>query len=367
MDHLDVVDGDAELVGHEHRPGRVVTLPMRRRPGADDRLAVRPDLDGAVLTLGDAVGDLDVARQADAELTVPAGGAALPLVGPQLVVAGHLEGEVEGSLVVAAVVVGPGRGRVGEGVGSDEVLPPDLCRIHADLGGVAVEDALEGRRRFRPPGAPVGNRRHGVGDDGVAVALGPGDVVDARRHRAGHERQHGTDGGVRPRVLHHVDPVGEDAPLPGAADLDVLHLPTPVAQAEHALRARLVPAHRAHELSSAPGGDDVLGVDARLRTKTPSHVRRDHVDTIRLHLERGGKGVADAVGGLGGGVEHEPPVALDEGGGCPRLERAGSNPLIDDPLAHDDLAAVEEGVVVPELQGEAVVRAELGVEQDGVR
>ena len=118
------------------------------------------------------------------------------------------------------------------------------------------------------------------------------------------------------------------------------------------------PTSRAHQAV-----DDVLGVHARLRPETPADIRRDHVDPVRLEAERGGERVAHPVGGLGRGIEHEPAVALDQCGGRPRLERAGRDPLVDDSLADDDLAPVEERVVMAELQGEAVVRADFGVQQ----
>ena len=90
------------------------------------------------------------------------------------------------------------------------------------------------------------------------------------------------------------------------------------------------------------------------------------MNAVRLDLERGGERVTHSMGGLGGGVEHEAAVALDQCSGCPRLERAGSDPLVDDSLADDDLAPLEERVVMPELQGEAVVRADFGVQQHRV-
>ena len=93
--------------------------------------------------------------------------------------------------------------------------------------------------------------------------------------------------------------------------VDVLHLPAPVTEAEHALRARLAPSDRPADLSSAPGRHDVLGVHARLRPKTPTDIRRDHVDPVGLEAEGGGEGVADPVSGLRRGIEHEPAVRLD--------------------------------------------------------
>ncbi len=80
VDDLDVLDRDAQLVGHQHRPGRHVALAVRRGAGADPGPAVGQDLDRAELAARDAVGDLDVARQADAELAGVARLAPAPLL-----------------------------------------------------------------------------------------------------------------------------------------------------------------------------------------------------------------------------------------------------------------------------------------------
>ena len=68
VDDLDALHGHAGPVGDEHRPGRVVALAVGRRAGADAGAAVGPQLDRAVLAAAGAGGDLDVDRQADAEL-----------------------------------------------------------------------------------------------------------------------------------------------------------------------------------------------------------------------------------------------------------------------------------------------------------
>ena len=65
--HLDLVQVDAGALGHDLGERGLVALAVGEGPGADDRAAVLGDLDGAELALADAVGDLDVDGDADAE------------------------------------------------------------------------------------------------------------------------------------------------------------------------------------------------------------------------------------------------------------------------------------------------------------
>ena len=86
--------------------------------------------------------------------------AAASLLGPQLVVAGGGERPLERLGVVADVVDGADAGRVAIGEPSaDQVAPPHLGRVHADLGGEEVDRPLDRGRGLGPPGAAVGRRR----------------------------------------------------------------------------------------------------------------------------------------------------------------------------------------------------------------
>ncbi len=65
-DDLDVLEGDAELVGDDLGEDGLVALALGAEPGGDLDLAGRFDEDVAALVGADA-GALDVGRQADAE------------------------------------------------------------------------------------------------------------------------------------------------------------------------------------------------------------------------------------------------------------------------------------------------------------
>ncbi len=108
--------------------------------------------------------------------------ARLLLLLAQLLVADPLERLVERRLVVARVVLEPGRRRVGELVGRDEVLPAQLRRVDAELvGGVLHEPLDEVRGLGDAEGAAIGDaagrlvRVRTLGDD-----MRGRDVVGAR-------------------------------------------------------------------------------------------------------------------------------------------------------------------------------------------
>ena len=105
-----LVHRDAEDVAGQHGERGVVALAVDARADEQARRAVVVDLDRAVLDVQpDRRGDLDVGRQADAELHGVAALAARRLLGAQLVVAGGGQDGVERLGVLAGVVVGAGR------------------------------------------------------------------------------------------------------------------------------------------------------------------------------------------------------------------------------------------------------------------
>ena len=104
--------------------------------------------------LGDAVRDLDVDAQADAELArvaAPRGGAACSA---RSVVRSPAASSARSSaLLVVAAVVARRRWRVvyGNASARDQVPAAHLGRVHADLGGEQVDRALDRRRRLGRP------------------------------------------------------------------------------------------------------------------------------------------------------------------------------------------------------------------------
>ena len=321
-------------------------------------------LDRAELPIRHAVGDLDVARQPDAELADVAAGPAALLLRPQVVVARHLEGQVQGAPVVSGVVRSPGGCVVREGVGSDQVTASDLGRVHADFGGEHVHGPLDGGGRLRPPGSPVGHGRCRIGHDRDARALRLGDCVHAARHGAGHEGEDGAKVGVGAAVLQHLNPVRPNDAVTVAAEPDPLHLGTAMPEPEHALRPGLGPADRPVEVQGAPTHHELLGIDRALRAEPATHVGSHHVDAVRRKGQCRGQHLAYTVRGLGRRVELQPAVGIHTRGRRAHLQRTGRHPLVGNRPVHHDLAALEECRVAPEVQCERGVRPRLGKEQD---
>ena len=159
VDHLDLVDRDAQPLGGDLREGRHVALPVRG--GADEDLHApgRQAADRGGVPAAGRVEDraedpggreaahLGVGREPDAELL---GVPALPplgLLAAEGLVVDHLERPVEGALEVAGVDLEAGRKRLRELL--DEALAPDLDRVHVELARQRVHAALDEVGRLR--------------------------------------------------------------------------------------------------------------------------------------------------------------------------------------------------------------------------
>src|SRR3954463_13603762 len=186
---LDVVVRDTELIGHQLRQGRFMTLAMRQRPCRDRHFASEIDTNVGALPESSAPAlaaetdplrrrdttNLDVRRQADAEEFACAAVAALLLLCLELIVAGDLQRLVERRLVVAAVIwQHADAGVVGEIRGLYEIAPSHVSRVKP--GSVSDEvthpfDDEGGLRTSRPT----------IGVDHGGVRVDPFDVdVDVR-------------------------------------------------------------------------------------------------------------------------------------------------------------------------------------------
>ena len=145
--HVDVLGLQAELLGDDLRERRLVALALRLDAQLQHGLAGRVDAElGAVvhaqagdLVLGAVAGADDLGERREADADQPALRTGLGLLAAKVGVPELLEREVHGRLVVARVVLEPGRRLVRELLRLDEVLPPEVRRVD--------------RRARRPPSA----------------------------------------------------------------------------------------------------------------------------------------------------------------------------------------------------------------------
>ena len=324
VEHLDRIQRHAQTVGHDHRPCGVVAGSDRRGTGGGQHGPVATEPDLAVLATAEA-GDLHVGGYADAHLDGVSGLASPLLLGPQAYVVGGGQGTVQRSLVVATVHGGTCGGGVREGLGSQQVGPPHLDRIHADLGGEQVHGALDCGGGLGSPGPPVGTRRCRVGGDAHRRELQVGDVVDAAGQLPGELRQERPPLRIGPAVLHHVEAVMGDPAVTGATDRHGLGLCPPVDEGGEVLGTGLDPPDRAADQAGELADDDLLLRDHSLGAESSTDVLHQHPDLGRLHAEALRSAVPEVVRALRAGPVGELPVG-ERGGHHPWLDGDGCDP-----------------------------------------
>ena len=279
VEHGDVVQRDAELVGGDLRPGGLVSLPVWRRPAAHRDRAVGLHRDAAGLP-GPETADLHVAGEADAE-RLAALGAPPGLLGAESGVVAGLERLVEGLLVLPAVVGEPGRGPVGELVRRNQVAAADLRGIDAQPAGQHVERPFDQVGGLRTAGAAVGLVRRGVRECAHRVGVGGGDVVRPHDHRP-RERRRGRAGAaeVGARVVEDVHVAVPDPSVPVGRNIEGHEQVAAVGGGLEVLGAGREPAHRPPELQRQPGNQNFLGVEVRLGAEPAAHLRRDGPEAL---------------------------------------------------------------------------------------
>jgi hypothetical protein len=268
----------------------------------------------------------------------------------------------------------------------EEVAPPQLGRVDAELGGGQVEHALQVGGGLRAARAPERAHRRGVGERHRAVESDLRDVVDAlAHHEGGAERERAAEARVGARVADDPRPQAGDPPFPGEAQLVVGDLAAPVGHRDEVLRAGLDPAHRPPERARHADRHRVLGQHAGLAAEAAADVRGDHADALGVEAEDLRRLAAEAVRHLGGDPDGQLVVAALVAARQHRdrvaLQGEHRHPLVDHPGADDDLgvgqrvlgvlgcAALACGEVVAalELRGGPVVERGLHVGDGGQR
>ena len=344
------------FAGDDLRERRLVALAVAVRAGEDGDGAGRVDAHLAGLEQAgpraeragdvrrrDAAG-LDVAGVAEAALL--ALGLRRRLARLEAGDVGHLDRLVEVGRVVADVVGQADRRRVREA--GDEVLPPDLRRVHLHLARRLLDDALDHVGRLGPAGAAVGIDRRGVRehrlDLGVdrrrLVLAGEQGRVEDRRHR----RREGREVGAH--VRDRLDAQREEVALRVHRQLGVGDVVAAVRVGQERLAAVGGPLDRPADPLARPDQGDVLGVQEDLRAEAAADVGRDHPHLRFRQAEHEGAHQQPLdVRVLVGDVERVARVVLVvDGVGGARLHRVRDQPVVDDVELGDVRRLGERGV-----------------------
>ena len=181
--------GDAEGVGDDLRHRRLDALTVRRGAEVGDDLPARFDPHrGAFGREGGRTHRARLDVDAAPESEQASVGASCGLLGPELVVAEHLDRlleRLERRDVLEDVAARRGERQV---VGSEEVPAPQLDRVDPERPGRVVDRHLA-RRRLEHPWAAVGALAHGVRPDHGRREPEPGDLVRPGEQERVHDRR----------------------------------------------------------------------------------------------------------------------------------------------------------------------------------
>ena len=278
MQHAHLIERHVQLIGDHLRKRRFVPLAMAVGTSDQRHLSVALHAHAAALAAR-ATARLDKRRDTDAHQLASCPSRLSPF--HQVGVAHQVERLIERRRVVARVIFGAGCRVVRKVLGSDEVLPAQLDRIHVQLCRHAIDAALDGQHRFGSPGAAVGSSRRRVGEDGQALDADVGDPVAARCHVEDECRRYGRR---RVQVGAHVGDVAQlqtsERPVPLCRQIDLNEHVAALRRGLNILAARRHPLHRSLQLQGEVSSHDVLGCGAALAAEAPPDVRGDHSHVV---------------------------------------------------------------------------------------
>ena len=248
-------------------------------------------------------------HRGDAQAQQPAPRPRLRLLPPEVLVADRLQPDVQALGVLAGVGEEAERGAVREVVVADEVHPPELGLVHAQVvrGGLH-HPLLEEHRLGDPERAPVGDPAGGL----VGVGAAGGQVRD-RDVVGGERRVHQPDlelarlgvGEERAVVGVGVHPDGEDLAVLAQRHLAVQVDVAGEAGGDQVAGLVLDPLDRALQQDRGQDRADVAGVDRHLVAEAAADVGGDDPDHVLGELGDQRDRGPDDVRRLGGHVHGE--------------------------------------------------------------
>ncbi len=234
---------------------------------------------------------------------------------------------------VAGIVALAGRGLERHGSRGDEVAPPELGRILAQLARGLVHQPLHQVDRLGPAGAAIGIHGRGVGQhaldpvDQVLDVIDPGQDLERRASRDERREQVDVGAHVGPGHDLHADDlvVGIEAEL-GDRDVVAAHH----IRQEAVARALGGPFDRPLELARRPGGHGIFRIDHRLHAEAAADIRRQHPDLLPGHAHEAGYRVDPQMAALGAGMQGQGVAAgIVLGDAGARLHGIGDQAVVD--------------------------------------
>src|SRR5690242_15977121 len=375
VDNGDVLRADAELVSHQLGEGGFLALTVRGSAGEHGDFAGGFYAHSAALPAAGGGGgggadgaDFHVGGHANAVvLALLASGG---LAGTQLVIGGKLQGALQALLVVGGVVGEVGGSGVGKFLGLGEILAAELGRVHVELAGGAIHEALNVISRLGTSGAAVGVSGHLVGEDAYNFAVEGGNLVAAGQHERGELRDEGREQLV---VGAHVSQDSGAEAKDGAVLLQrqfqVVDGVATVDRHQQTFAASFGPLNGPAEPDGEPGDDAVFGVHVELAAKAAAHFGGDHAHRSFRQPDHERHLGLEQVGDLGGSPDGEAVLAgqvfSHDGAG---LHSRGGYALIEQAHLHHAVSFLVGGFDVAAFHGmgESLIGAEVLVNKGAV-
>ncbi|MGY4311387.1 hypothetical protein ACVWW1_000690 [Bradyrhizobium sp. JR3.5] len=239
----------------------------------------------------------------------------------------HMRGEVAGVVDLA------GRGRVGQRLRWDEILPPDGVRRHAELSRGGIDQPLDHIGGLRAAGAAIGVDRHRVGEHGADAAVEGLDVIETRQHAGAAMRDIGRKRReIGTHVAHQVDIHAEEFAVLGERHLRGGEVVAALRVAHEMVGALGGPFDGLLELARRDRDQGILAIGKQLGAEAAADIRADHPHVFLRHLQdHVAEDLAQAVAALAADRQRQMillgVVLGDRGAG---LHEIGNDARIDD-------------------------------------
>ena len=230
----------------------------------------------------------------------------------------------------------------------DEVLAPNIHRVHAQFAGDDVHATLDDVGRLRAARAAIGISRGGVRIDGVGVALHGQQLIAAAQHwseQPGWHARRWASIQVRAHVGNRLDLDAQDGAIVFDGVLDILNVVAAMRRRHIILASLFGPFYRATQLFGGPHGQDIARIERNLAAKAAAHVAGNDAQPVfrdagdQRAQQTGHMGV---LAGVPEGHLFGARIPACHRGVC--LHRVGDEALVDEVRLDDPVGGGESGV-----------------------